>query len=71
MFVQVLPTTKTTSSVDLLLGCQIFQRGKMLKINGLSLKKDYKDAKSLISCGYSIHPFVVCVGYLYYMYIFM
>lgn len=52
MFVQVLPTTKTTSLEGLWPVCLIFQRRRVLKTSGLCRRMDSRVAKLLIPCGY-------------------
>ena len=37
----------------------------MLRINGLSKKKGFKDAKFLMRCGYLIHPYLLCIVCLF------
>lgn len=54
MFVQVLPTIKTTLLEGLWLGCLIFQRRKVLKINGVCRRMDCSVEKLLMLCGYWI-----------------
>lgn len=65
MFVRVLATTRITLLVDLWLGCQIFRRRRLLRINGLSIKKGYKDANWLMPCGYCVHPDLLCIVCLF------
>lgn len=50
-FVQVLAMRKITLLEDLLLGCLIFLKRKVLKISGLFRRMDYRAAKSLIRYG--------------------
>lgn len=65
MFVRVLAVTRITLLVDSWLGCQIFRRRSLLRINGLSIKKGYKDANLLMPCGYWVHPYY-CVLFAYF-----